>query len=117
MIKLLKEKALVQDLEPIQMKKDKRYLNAIAIKNDKEIRYLPLNDEGYYKFDEVKANDIIEVSCINLVEYTEIQYYYIVLCIDKDILILSRKFDNYNEISFLKKAIIINHFTKTKLSK
>lgn len=109
MIRQLENKALIQDLDPIKLKKDKRYINAIAIVNDNEERlFLKTNDEGYFEFNVVKPNDIIEVSTINLVECTEIQYYYIVLCILDDTLILSRKFEKYKEISYLKKAIILN---------
>lgn len=115
MIKKLNNGVLEDDLQPLHFN-DKRFLNAIAIINDKEKEYLSINGEGKFILN-VKPNDIIEVSCINLVECTEIQYYYIVLCIDNDNMILSRKYDNYNELSFLKKAIITNHLIKTKYNK
>lgn len=115
MIKRLENGVLIDDLQPLRLG-DKRYLNAIAIVSDDKKEYLSINSDGKYVFN-VLPNDIIEVSCINLIECTETQYYYIVLCIDDDNVILSRKYDNYNELSFLKKAIITNHLIKTKYNK
>lgn len=114
MIKHLDNGKLNDTLEPLHFN-DKRYLNAIAIVNDDEKVYLSYDNEGKFVLN-VKPNDILEVSTINLVECTQTQYYYIVLCIDDDNVILSKGFDNYKEISFLKKAIITNHLIKTKFN-
>ena len=113
MKKTLINKSLQEDLEPIINPNDKRYLNAIAVINNEENRtYLKKDDYGKFIFNEVQPNDIIEVSTINVIDCYTKQYYYIVLGIDDDLLLLSRKFENYKEIHFLKHAIITNHLVK-----